>query len=54
ENNLTAVVGVHDLKQRKRDSDRISVKTYYQHPNFTEIYSDFKKISMQNDIMLLR
>ncbi|KAL1251329.1 hypothetical protein QQF64_019125, partial [Cirrhinus molitorella] len=50
ENNLTAVVGVHDLKQRRRGSDRISVKSYHKHPNFTEIYPD----SMQNDIMLLR
>ncbi|KAL1251326.1 hypothetical protein QQF64_019122, partial [Cirrhinus molitorella] len=46
-NNLTAVVGMHNLKQRRRGSDRISVKTYYQHP-------DFNEITLQNDIMLLR
>ncbi|RXN24200.1 complement factor D-like protein [Labeo rohita] len=44
--NVTAVVGIHDLKKR-RDSDRIRVKSYHEHP-------DFNQSTLQNDIMLLR
>ncbi|KAF4097686.1 hypothetical protein G5714_021694 [Onychostoma macrolepis] len=44
--NLTAVVGAHDLRQNE-GSVRIGVKSYHMHPNFT-IHT------LQNDIMLLR
>ncbi|XP_073700878.1 cathepsin G-like [Garra rufa] len=45
--NLTAVVGMHDLKKRRRGSDRIRVESYHKHP-------DFNNNTMQNDIMLLK
>ncbi|KAL0151334.1 hypothetical protein M9458_053328, partial [Cirrhinus mrigala] len=44
---VTAVVGIHDLKKRRRRSDRIRVKSYHDHP-------DFNYRTFQNDIMLLR
>ncbi|RXN08186.1 complement factor D-like protein [Labeo rohita] len=48
--NVTAVVGIHDLKKRRRGSDRIRVKSYHEHPDFNyNISNDF-----QNDIMLLK
>ncbi|RXN24203.1 complement factor D-like protein [Labeo rohita] len=49
---LTAVVGMHDLTKRRRGSDRIRVKSYHKHPFFNisnHISNDF-----QNDIMLLK
>ncbi|XP_067270919.1 granzyme B(G,H)-like [Pseudorasbora parva] len=44
EENLTVVVGAHDLRE---ESDRIDVKSYIPHP-------DYKFSSFSNDIMLLR
>ncbi|RXN24215.1 complement factor D-like protein [Labeo rohita] len=44
---LTAVVGMHNLKKRRRGSDRIRVKSYHEHP-------DFNQDTLQNDIMLLK
>ncbi|KAL0151342.1 hypothetical protein M9458_053336, partial [Cirrhinus mrigala] len=38
---------MHDLKKRRRGSDRIRVKSYHDHP-------DFNQTTHQNDIMLLR
>ncbi|RXN39606.1 complement factor D-like protein [Labeo rohita] len=45
--NVTAVVGMHDLKKRRRGSDRIRVKSYHNHPGFNQS-------TLQNDIMLLK
>ncbi|XP_073700496.1 duodenase-1-like [Garra rufa] len=47
QNNLTAVVGMHDLKKRRRGSDHIRVKSYHKHPEFNN------PKNMWNDIMLL-
>ncbi len=44
---LTVVVGAHDLKNKTEGSVCIGVKSYHQHPNFTEE-------PVMNDIMLLR
>ncbi|XP_077082559.1 duodenase-1-like isoform X2 [Siphateles boraxobius] len=45
--NLTVVVGAHDLKNTTEGSVRIRVKSYHQHPDFTVE-------PVMNDIMLLR
>uniref|UniRef100_A0A671LZU3 trypsin n=1 Tax=Sinocyclocheilus anshuiensis TaxID=1608454 RepID=A0A671LZU3_9TELE len=44
---LTVVVGAHDLKNKTEGSVCIEVKSYHQHPDFTED-------PVMNDIMLLR
>ncbi|XP_058616099.1 granzyme-like protein 2 [Onychostoma macrolepis] len=44
---LTVVVGAHDLKNKTEGSVCIRVKSYHQHPDFTEE-------PVMNDIMLLR
>uniref|UniRef100_A0A672LFQ6 Mast cell protease 8-like n=2 Tax=Sinocyclocheilus grahami TaxID=75366 RepID=A0A672LFQ6_SINGR len=44
---LTVMVGAHDLKNKTEGSVCIGVKSYHQHPDFTED-------PVMNDIMLLR
>ncbi|XP_048038900.1 mast cell protease 4-like [Megalobrama amblycephala] len=44
---LTAVVGAHDLKNENEGSVRIGVKSYFKHP-------DFSLLLKRNDIMLLK
>uniref|UniRef100_A0A672L9T3 Mast cell protease 8-like n=1 Tax=Sinocyclocheilus grahami TaxID=75366 RepID=A0A672L9T3_SINGR len=46
-NTLTVMVGAHDLKNKTEGSVCIGVKSYHQHPDFTED-------PVMNDIMLLR